>query len=147
MDPNVTGSYSTPYAEGPPHVLRYVVLDASEETHGNSLGVGRADFTTKRLFDKTDFDAIYPNSLTSKVPLVSKMPMVLTSDALAIKAAIMTCETEKHEEVRVVRIPSSSHVEEILVSENLLEVVRNNPNLVELGPPEEMAFDTNGNLF
>lgn len=147
MDPNVTGSYSTPYAEGPPYVLRYVVLDASEETHGNSLGVGRADFTTKRLFDKTDFDTIYPNSLTSKVPLVSKMPMVLTSDALAIKAAIMTCETEKHEEVRVVRIPSSSHVEEVLVSENLLEEVRENPDLVELGPPEEMHFDAEGNLF
>lgn len=147
MDPNVTGSYSTPYAEGLPNVLRYVVLDASKETHGNSLGVGRADFTTKRLFDKTDFDAIYPNSLTSKVPTVSKMPMVLTSDRLAIQAAVMTCETERTEDVRMIRIPNSSHVEEILVSENMLDEIEKNPFIELLGPAEELSFNTEGNLF
>lgn len=147
MDPNVTGSYSTPYASGPPMVSRYVVLDASAETHGNALGVGRADFTTRRLFDKTDFDAMYPNSLTSKVPSVSKMPMVLNSDELAIKAAVMTCETDRYQDVRIVRIKSSSHVEDIQVSENLLEIIKDNPRMEIVGLPEKMRFDSEGNLF
>jgi hypothetical protein len=146
MDPNVTGSYCTPYAYGPPRVSKYVVLDASEETHGNTLGIGMADFTTKRLFDKTDFDKIYPNSLTSKVPSVSKMPMVLNSDQLAIKAAIMTCDTDRYEELRLVRISNSSHVEEIWISENMLEEAKINPSIEISGEPLVFDFTALGEL-
>jgi len=38
-DPCITGTYCTPYASGGPEFYRYVVLDMSDETHGNGLGV------------------------------------------------------------------------------------------------------------
>ena len=45
MDPNITASYCTPYAHGGPDVQRYIVLDLSDETHGNAIGAGMADFS------------------------------------------------------------------------------------------------------
>lgn len=146
MDPNVTGSYSTRYASGDPKVQHYVVLNLSEETHGNAVGLGRADYTTKRAFDQVDFDAVYPNALTAKVALVAKVPMVLNNDRLAIQAGIKTCELVGPEGVRVVRIHNSAHVDEIYVSENLLGEVEAHPNLRAVGPPQEMVFDAAGNL-
>ncbi len=146
MDPNVTGGYNTRYADGGPTVGMYVVLDASPETHGNTLGVGRADFTTRRLLEKTDFDTVYMNSLTSKVPGVAKMPMVLNTDRLAIQAAVQCCETDRYEEVRVVRIASSSHVEEIQVSENLLDEVSAHPDLEVISGPRAIPFDRDGRI-
>ncbi|TVQ35242.1 MAG: DUF2088 domain-containing protein [Spirochaetaceae bacterium] len=146
MDPNITGSYSTEYAYGPPDVKHYVVLDVSDASHGNINGLGRADFTTKRVFDKADFDAVYPNALTAKVPIVAKVPMVLETDKLAIQAAVMTCEGNGSEGVRLVRIHNSSHVGEILVSENLVQELERHPKIEILSQPTEMEFDAEGNL-
>ena len=80
MDPNITATYCTPYASGGPVVQRYVVLDLSEETHGNALGAGMADLGTKRLFDKIDFDAAYPNALTCTVLMGAKVPVIMKND-------------------------------------------------------------------
>ena len=48
-----------------PTVTRLVVLDASEETHGNLVGVGFADLTTERLVAKLDPVPFRINTLTS----------------------------------------------------------------------------------
>lgn len=146
MDPNVTGSYATPYASGPPNVGQYVVLDLSQETHGNSLGIGMAQFTTKRVFDKADFDAGYPNALTARVMPVIRMPMVLNNDRLALKAAMYVSMGNGAENPRMVRIPNSSHVDKIWISQSLLDEAKEHPDIEILGEPEDMQFDENGNL-
>lgn len=84
MDPNVTGTFGTPYATGGIQKQRVVVLDLSEQTHGNFIGLGMADTTTKRAFEKLDTNAAYFNMLTSTVLCVGKIPMVLEDDKLAI---------------------------------------------------------------
>lgn len=147
MDPNITATYCTPYASGGPEVQRYVVLDLTDETHGNALGVGMAHFTTKRLFDKTDFDATYPNSLTARVADTVKMPMVLKNDRLAIAAAIYTCSEMSGDEPRIVRIPNTAHISEIYISEALIEEAKTNPDIEILEMPKEVEFDSEGNLF
>ena len=147
MDPNISGVFGTPYATGGAEVQRYVVLDLSDESHGNMLGAGLADFVTKRLFDKTDFDAAYPNALTSRVPKPAKMGLVMKNDLTAIKAGIFNCEGVTNRDATVVRIPNTSHINELLVSESLLEEVRNHPELTVKGDPFELAFNGNGNLM
>ncbi len=147
MDPNITGSYSTEYASGDPHVKQYVVLDVDPASYGNVVGVGRADFTTKRVYDQADFDATYPNALTAKVPLVAKMPMVLATDKLAIQAAIKMCSELGGGGVRVVRIRNSSHVDEIFVSESLVAELESSPDMELLEAPAEMRFDETGALI
>ena len=54
MDPNITGTFCTPYASGGIQSQRVVVLDLSPETHGNGIGLGYSSATTKRVFDQLD---------------------------------------------------------------------------------------------
>jgi hypothetical protein len=147
MDPNITASYITPYATGGPRVERYVILDLSEETHGNAIGTGVAHFTTKRVFDKTDFDATYPNALTCRVVLGARMPLVVASDRLAIQGAIYTVTDGDPGRPRIVRIANTSHVDEIEISEALLDEARRRDDIEILEEPREWPFDREGNLF
>ena len=51
MDTNVIGRMFVPgVAEEPrPRITAVVVLDLTEESHGNAIGIGLADFTTERV--------------------------------------------------------------------------------------------------
>jgi hypothetical protein len=147
FDTNVVGRYHTPYVSGGPTISRIACLDITERSHGNANGLGILDFTTRRAFDKFDFDNTYPNSLTSTVPTSVKIPMVLKSDRQAIQAAIKTCNILKKAEVRLARIRNTVALDEIAVSENLLAEVRANPRLTVAGEPFALGFDANGNLF
>ena len=146
-DPNISGTYCTPYASGGPEFQRYVILDLTEETHGNALGVGMADITTKRLYDKADFDESYPNSLTSRILHTIKMPIVMASDRLALQAAIYSCIGIDQAAPRIVRIANTSHIGTISVSEALLPELASDPRIAVLEPPAELCFDPAGNLF
>jgi len=145
-DPNITGTYCTPYASGGPQIQRYVVLDVSEESHGNALGVGMADITTARLAAKADYDAMYSNALTNRVLNNIRMPMVMKSDRLALQAALFTCIDVDVAHPRIVRIANTSHVESFTVSEALLELVGQNPSLEVIDPLRELVFNSDGNL-
>ncbi|MFP3042072.1 nickel-dependent lactate racemase [Treponema primitia] len=145
-DPNITATYCTPYASGGPEFQRYVILDLSEETHGNAIGLGMADFSTKRAFDKMDFDATYPNGFTCTVVSGVKVPVILKSDKLAIKAAIFCCTGIDKLNPRIVRIKNSSHVEEIVISEALVEEAKKHPNIKVLEEAKEVVFDKDDNF-
>lgn len=147
MDTNIVGRYHTPYASGGPKITKLVVLDLTEESHGNGNGIGLSDFTTRRFFNKMKFDQTYPNSITSTVQDTIKIPMVLETDKLAIKGAIKTCNIEDHSKAKIVRIKNTLDMEYIYISEELLEEAKTNPLLEIIGEPEELAFDENGNLF
>ena len=145
-DPNVSASYCTPYASGGPEYERYVILDLSDETHGNAIGIGMADISTKRAFDKIDFDAGYPNALTSTVLDGVHVPLILKNDETAIKTAIFSSVHADKANPRIVRIKNTSHIEEILISEALLEEAKKNSRIEILEQPRPLAFDGNGNL-
>lgn len=146
MDPNITGRYPTPYAHGGPEVNKMVVLDLTPETEGNANGVGTADFTTRRLVDKTDWDATYANGLTSTVVAPTKAATTLANDKLAIKAAIKTCNILDFTQVRMVRIKNTLEIGEIEVSEAYLEDVKAHQYMEQITDLYELSFDDEGNL-
>ena len=147
LDTNVVGRYHTAYASGGPQISRIAVLDLTAKSHGNANGLGLADFTTRRVFDKLDFAQTYPNALTSTVPLTVKIPMVLKHDRHAIQAAIKTCNILNLQDVRLVRIKNTISLSEIEASENLAAEIRQQPNLEIISAPHEFPFDAQGNLF
>jgi len=147
MDPNISGRYPTPYASGGPDIARIVLLDLTEATHGNANGMGAADFITRKLFDKIDFQPTYANSLTSTVPGPVRVPMVLDDDCDAIMAAIKTCNSRNPAQARVVRIKDTLHMGEISISESMLPEARANSAIKILSEPEELVFDDAGNLL
>jgi hypothetical protein len=145
-DPNISGTFCTPYASGGPEFQRYIILDLSDETHGNAMGLGMADITTKRAYNKIDFDATYPNALTSTVVMGVKVPLVANSDRLAIATAIFTAVNIDKARPRIVRIPNTSHVDQIWISEAMLEEARKHPQIKVLEEPKALPFDKDGNL-
>ena len=147
MDPNVTGTFGTPYATGGIQKQRVVVLDLSEQTHGNFIGLGMADTTTKRAFEKLDTNAAYFNMLTSTVLCVGKIPMVLEDDKLAIQAALKTLTQVDREHIRVVYLKNTLSLETIMVSEALLEQVRGRDDMEILEQPHPLSFDSEGRLL
>ena len=146
MDPNITGRYPTPYAYGGPNVSKMVVLDLTEHTYGNANGMGTADFTSKKLADKINFEATYVNGLTSTVVKPTHLPTVLNNDMEAIQAAIKTCNALDISKAKIVRIKDTLHLDEIYISESLISEAVNNKNLKLISNPEEMIFDNNQNL-
>ncbi|MGE5247270.1 MAG: lactate racemase domain-containing protein [Verrucomicrobiota bacterium] len=147
FDTNVAGRYHTPYITGGPQIARLVVLDLTDVSHGNGNGLGIVDFTTRRVFEKFRFDQTYPNSLTSTVPASVKIPMVLENDRHAFQAAIRTTNLVRKEEVRLVRIKNTIAMDEIEISENLVDEARRSPYLEVISGPFALPFDAHGNLL
>jgi len=146
-DPNITGTYCTPYASGGPRIQRYVVLDVSDASHGNAVGVGMADITTARLHAKMDYDAMYANALTSRALNTVRVPLVMKSDRLALQAAVFACIGVETAGPRIVRIHDTSHIGTLSISEALLGEARANPSIEVLETPADLVFNAEGNLL
>ena len=147
MDPNVTGTFGTPFADGGIRKQRTVVLDISDESHGSFIGLGMADTTTKRAFEKLDTNATYFNMLTSTVLQVGKIPMVLEDDKMALQTALRTLTQIDRNHIRVVYIKNTLSLETIMVSEALLEQVRERDDMEILEEPRKLRFDEHGALL
>lgn len=130
MDPNITGRLAgqptSPYYTGP-KIKRIIVDRLSEDTHGNFVGIGCADFITKELMQNLDYMATYANLIACCVPENAKIPMILENEAEALKAAAITCHGVKENEITVVKIRDTLHLVDIQVSENLVPYCKSNP--------------------
>lgn len=147
MDPNISGTFATEYASGGVNAQRVAVLNLSEETHGNGVGFGMADVSTRKAYEKYDFEMSYPNALTCLVPDVVKVPMILENDRECIAAAIKLCIEIDKNHPKIVRISNTLHIGEIYISEALFDGAKSMPNIKILGEPEDMKFDCESNLL
>ena len=148
MDTNVVGRFRILGVEEPesPDVKYLIVGDVSEASHGNALGVGLADFTTRRLFEKVDYEAMNQNVLTSTFVERAKIPMVMENDREALEAAVRCNWGVEPEDTRFIRIPNTLHLRYAYLSENLLEEALANGNVEVVEEAAELDFDENGNL-
>lgn len=147
MDPNVTGTFGTPYATGGIKKQRTVVFDISPESHGSFIGLGKADTTTKRAFEKLDTNATYFNMITSTVLGVGKIPMVLEDDKLALQAAVKTLTDVDKEHIRMVYIKNTLSLQNVMISEALLEQAKELEGVEILEGPRPLRFDAAGTLL
>ena len=144
MDSNVIGIGRRIGGSHKPEIARVAVLDLTEETHGNALGIGLADLTTRRLVDKIDFRATYTNVITTGFLGTARIPMTLDTDREVIAVALTGYDPAK---VRMAVIRNTLELEEMLISEGLVEEARANPSVVieeEVGP---LCFDAEGRLL
>jgi hypothetical protein len=146
MDPHIVGRFVTPAMDGGIRSQRLVVLGITPESNGSGIGLGRADFSTQRAFDAFDFEQTYPNALTSRVLVASRIPIVMANDRLAIAAAIKTCVGVDPAAVRVVRVKNSLEIERLYVTENLLPEALASHRVEVLAAPASPSFDARGNI-
>lgn len=147
MDCHIVGRASTHFvtpAAMPP--VKMAVLDITDNSHGNACGMGLADVTTRRLFNKIDFEITYPNIITSTATNSGRIPLIMKSDRLAIQCAIKTCNAPDWQKLRMVRIPNSLRLGEIYISEAMLPEAAVHNDVAILTEPIEFVFDAAGNL-
>ena len=146
MDPNIIGLNRGMTMDRHPNYKRVLVRDLTPESHGNAVGIGHADFVTKRLADKINYYDLYMNALTANNPSVAKIPITLETDKIAIETAFKSACTDVAAP-RVVRIYSTLHLEYLLFSEALIPAAEENPALEILDVPYAWDFDARGNLL
>jgi hypothetical protein len=124
LDPNVTGRFWIHGLAEPesPQVSTIVLLDVTEVSGGNVLGIGLVDFIPASLANQIDWQKTYVNCFTAGPSGVrrSRMPMVLPDETACLKAALSMCGRGVDEAKRVVRITSTLHMSRCWVSDALL---------------------------
>jgi Lactate racemase N-terminal domain len=148
MDTNVIGRVMVigePEPESP-KILRIYVRDLSEKTYGNAIGIGLADFCSQRLVAKIDPVPTQINCITAMTPEKARIPIAFATDREAVGTALTTVGPIEPWEARVMRIKNTLEMEEVLVSEALLDDLKGRQDITLIGGLEAMTFDHHGNL-
>jgi len=145
MDTNVIGiggRMGGKMTMGTPAVATVVVLGLTLEAHGNATGIGLADLTTRRLVDSIDYKSTYTNVITTRLWAGGRLPLIMDTDREAIELAVGDTPADQ---LRVVRIKNTLHLEELEISEALLPDARK-IGLTILGEAREVEFDAAGRI-
>jgi hypothetical protein len=147
FDPNVTGRNfrDCPWS-GPPDIQKIVCLDLTEKTHGNATGLGAADVITMTLYQKMDLAPTYANIITSTYLDGAAIPMIMNTDADAVRLAVKTLRKIKPQDARIVHIKNTLELIDIEVSEPLMAQVEAHPNMQAGGEAATFAFGPDGSL-
>ncbi|MFH0981999.1 MAG: DUF2088 domain-containing protein, partial [Planctomycetota bacterium] len=127
---------------GHPVVSTLVVLGLTPETHGNANGVGLADITTRRLVGSIDYTSTYTNVLTTRLWSAGRLPVIMETDREAIETAVGEVPPDQ---VRLVRIKNTLHLEELEISEVLLPRAKE-VGLTVVAGPRSLEFDGTGRI-
>ena len=149
MDPNVIGLWRNSEAPHHPDYRRIVVLSLTYPSLGNGLGIGMADFTTRRFAEAYDPAVSYVNLLTASEPggntREGPLPLLLDSDQEAIEVGLFS--SLPRTAPRVCRIRNTASLDQLWVSDGLLEEVGHHPGLQLVSPPGPVVYDASGNLL
>jgi hypothetical protein len=150
MDTNVIGRVKVHGVpdNGTCDIRAIAVLDLSKETHGNASGIGLADVTTQRLVNQIDFEALYINCVTAGICGIQRsfIPMVAPNDRAAILTALRVCGQSNPRRARIAHILNTLCMDEMAISERLVEEVSGNSGITLLGEPFLLPFDNQGQL-
>ena len=148
MDPNVTGRPGSGLNEGftDIKIKNIVVLGTTEESGGNGAGLGMADITTLDCVRNLDLGIMYTNSITAGILGPSRLPIILNNDREAIRTAIKIAAPLRTDSPRIIWIKNTLELDEICVSEALLDEFAQREDAGVAGRAE-FAFDENGRLM
>ena len=145
MDPNITGHWRRDGGDRDPDYRFIIVLDLTEPSHGNAMGIGWADLTTKRLMDKIDLDAMYMNAITSGVFRAVRLPIALDTDRDVIDTALGKVPDPVHS--RVARIKNTLELETFWASAALVSELKETDSVSVSETSSDMVFDAEGLLL
>jgi hypothetical protein len=152
LDTNIVGrsiygyTPGQPWCDGMPRVLRIAVMDLSDESDGNAVGMGLVDFVPERFMRRVDHEVTRLNALTSCSPAGAKTPVVLRDDREAILAAIGTARL-RPEGPRIVYIRDTLALQDVLVSEACRAPVAGREGIEIVSGPARLRFDARGRLL
>lgn len=131
FDPNILGkSYILKeFVLEVPKINKMILLDISEESHGNGIGMGIFDIITMKVFEQLDYESIYANGIAVKCIDDCKIPLITKNEDEAIKVAIKVLRGVDKNNLKIVKIKNTLELEFIEVSDALLDYVKSNSSL------------------
>jgi hypothetical protein len=150
MDTNVVGRKRAfrgqPSPPGIPNVRLIHVRGLTEHTHGNAAGIGLSDFTLTGVIKAMNYKSTVINCLTAGYPEGAFLPVQFDTDREVLDAALAIIGTRAPEEARLLRIQDTLHLDELEVSEAILNDPEPQTSFTALGQPRPMTFDVSGSL-
>lgn len=137
MDTNVIGRRGVHGFEDltQPKINIIAALGLTAKAQGNALGVGLADFITRRLRDAIDEDKTRVNALTTGDMQRMAIPCTLRDDEELIRTL-----RQRYGDRRWMFIPNTLHVEKIYVSADLATELRKHPRCQVSERPIPLEF-------
>ena len=125
-DPNILGRSSVlkQFTLPVPDIKRMVLLGVTPQSHGNAIGVGLFDVIVKDVFDRLDYEAMYANAIACRCIEDCRVPLVAAGEDEAIRVALKCIRGVAIEDMRIVRIKNTLELKHILVSEKVLEDIK-----------------------
>ena len=148
MDTNVIGRIMFIGEKEParPKITRIVVLDLTKPSHGNAIGIGLADFTTRDVIDKLDTRAMTTNAITAMTPEKARLPVSLSTDRAAVDAALQTIGAVEASNARIVHIKNTLEMGILHVSHAFLKEIGERKDLILEEETGVLSFDAGGRL-
>jgi len=143
LDTNIIGRigiWREPEFESPA-ITKIVALRMTPASHGNAVGIGLTDFTHRELVESIDRDALNTNMLTATYVQRGMIPVTLANEEEAVKAGVDTCWRQPHQDIRMMVIKNTAEIENVYVSEAMLDEMRSRGNVEIIGEPIELGFD------
>ncbi|MGC9327255.1 MAG: lactate racemase domain-containing protein [Candidatus Hinthialibacter sp.] len=149
MDPNITGRrYNiNTHWQDKPDITRIVVMDISEKSMGNAVGIGLADFCSRKVIDKMDKRVTYLNAVTSRNTICSNIPLHFETDREMLEQTLISLGDIPAEKIRLLRIRDTLHLTRIEVSEALIPEMKQRSNISAVSALHELEFDKTGGLM
>ena len=137
MDTNVIGRRGVHGYEDltQPKIKIIAALGLTAKAQGNALGVGLADFITRRLRDAIDEQKTFVNAITTGDMQRMAIPCTLADDR-----ELFAKISERYGEKRWMLIPNTLHVERIFVSADLAQELRQHPRCQVAPSPTPLNF-------
>jgi len=129
-----------------PKVKRIAVRGLTEETHGNAIGIGLAEFCKSQLLRDTDSATVRLNCLVSGHVSAGMPPMDFETDREMLQAALSTIGMADPPEGKLLWIDNTLQLAEVECSAAYLDEARRRDDLEILTELRELPFDAEGNL-
>jgi hypothetical protein len=142
MDTNVTGRRGVNGGEDldRPRIDVIAALSLAAASKGNAIGVGNADFITRRLRDAIDEHKTFLNVYTTGDMRRMAIPCTLADDEEVVARI-----RERYGDQGWIFVPNTLHLETLHCSEDIAAELRSHPRCSVAREPTPLAFH-NGRL-
>ena len=147
MDTNIVGGIKDPGDFEQPEIKKLLVLDLTEESQGNAVGIGIADMITEKLYKKIDFKSTNTNTITSTFLDRARIPIVFPGEQKAIETGLETIWNLPGIPPRIIIIKNTLKLDEMYVSKAIWEEIKDRESISATGEWESIKFDPSGQLL
>jgi hypothetical protein len=151
IDTNVAGRKRTtrnsPAEANAPEMQFIYIRGLTPHTHGNAAGIGLADFTRTDLVEAMNYRATVINCLTAGYPHGAFLPVHFDTDREVLDAVLAILGTRRPEEARIIRIKDTLHLEEVEISESVLQDPNPQTTFAPMSRTAPLEFDARGDLL